>query len=221
MDQRGGGIDTRLSVGVAAGAATAAFIVVVERTGLHRAGPWATITVLIAGTVGGGALVGARRRLRRPGELALLQCCVAGAVYGCVPETDQLKGVGLLVLGVLLVELVAQERLPLGWHAAVTATTFWAAVFGASGRGSAVVGAAFAWWPFVLVAMFPRRETLASGAGVAAAWLVARTGAIQPSTPPAWWAVLLWGGLSLVVTWAGSSPWASRSIRSEAGLTEH
>lgn len=155
--------------------------------------------MLLAGAGWGAALALAHRHLPAPGQLALLQCCVAAAVYGCVPETDQLKGVGLLVVGVLLLEQVAARRLPLGWHAIVTATIFWAAVYGATGRGSAVVGGLFAIWPIALVAITRRGTPFVSAAGVAAAWLVARTGGIQPTTAPAWFAVALWGGGSLLV----------------------
>ena len=221
MDQRGGGINSQVSIGAILGAAIGAIVGVAESSSLSRAGSWATFVVLVTGALGGAALVLAHARLEKPGQLALLQCCVAGAVYGCVPETDQLKGVGVLVLGILLVELAAQQRLPLGWHTVVTATVFWAGVFGASGRGSAVVGAAFSLWPFVVVAISPRRGTLASGAGGAAAWLVARTGAIQPSTSPAWWSVLLWGGLSLAMVWLGSILWRSGPVRGEARPAEH
>jgi len=218
MDQRDRRIVTRLTsgpvVGAAIGMLAASLVASLEHTALHRAGNWAFVAVVAAGTIGGAALVRAHRRLSAPGELALLQCCIAAAGFGCVPETDQYKGVGILVLGVLLLEVVARERLPLGWHAFVLGASFWAAVFGASGRGSAVVGAVFSIWPLCLVAIAWRGHTLAAGAGVAASWLVSRTGAIQASTAPAWWAVLLWGGLSVAVA-------SFRIVRATSGTVRH
>ena len=52
----------------------------------------------------------------------LLTLVALAGVYLCVPETDQLKGVALLVVGVALVELVSSEALPFAWHAMVMVT---------------------------------------------------------------------------------------------------
>lgn len=135
--------------------------------------------------------------LRQPGALAFLHCCAAAAVYACVPETDQMKGVGLLVVGLLVLEVVAGERLPLGWHGVVAATVVWAGVFGSSGRGSALIGATFAVWPILLPALFGASAAVCM-LGVAGAWLSSRTGAIQPDTAPAVVGVAAWGGATSV-----------------------
>ncbi|MEY4173498.1 MAG: hypothetical protein RI900_663 [Actinomycetota bacterium] len=148
---------------------------------------------------------------------------VATAVFLCVPETDHLKGVALLLLGLALIEVVAVEVLPFMWHALALTVVLWAGLWGATGRSGAVVGAVFAGWVFVLPGLLasttgPAPET---GAGVRrlhatcaiaaiAAVVVARTGALGSALKPAllWAAAMAVGSalIALLVVRGGTPP---------------
>ena len=128
-----------------------------------------------------------------PGELPFLLALAAVAIYGCVPETGQMRTIGFLVAGLFLIEVVT--RLPSAPVVSVTATliVLWSGLYGATGRGSAVVGAWFAFWPLVLVVLTallfgPLRLAVRVAIGLIggiAAVVVARTGGIEPTTAPA------------------------------------
>ena len=136
----------------------------------------------------------------RPGRFPLLAIAATAVTYLCVPETDHLVGVVLLLSGIYVLELVADEPLPIGWHAGLFGVVLWAGVWGAQWRDSAVVGAVFAGWVIVLPALVgsgprqvPERTTLAlSAVATAGAGVVARTGALGASTSAAvLWAVAI------------------------------
>jgi len=153
-----------------------------------------------------------RRRLDTPGALPVLSLCATAAVFLCVPETDQLKGVALLLAGLALLELTAGEVLPFGWHALGLMVVLWAGLWGATGRHGAVVGAAFAGWVVVLPAMVASctrptnttstgRQRLGAVCVVAAiaTLVVARTGALGSTLWPAlWWAGAMATGSALI-----------------------
>lgn len=128
-----------------------------------------------------------------PGAMPVLILVVATAAYLCVPETDQFKGVALLVVGLGLVELVGREVLPMAWHGALLTVVLWSALYGATGRASAVVGAVFAGWAIVLPALGwtlasrrPRRlHSAVATIACVAALVVARTGALDRQVRPA------------------------------------
>ncbi|MEY4174559.1 MAG: hypothetical protein RI900_1724 [Actinomycetota bacterium] len=152
----------------------------------------------------------------RPGAVPVLTLAVVGAVFLCVPETDHLKGVALLLIGVAAVEVLADEVLPFGWHAFILVVVLWAGLWGASGRSSAVVGAVFAGWVLLLPALIsaaggyatPPRRTAVCVISVLAATVVARTGALDPTLRPAvvWAAAAAVGSLlsSLVLVRVGT-----------------
>ena len=158
-----------------------------------------------------------RRLLPRPGSTGLTQLAWLAAVYGCVPETDHIPAVGLLIVGMLAVEVVSREHLPMAWQLGVSGIVLWAGLYGATGRQSALVGALFGAWPVVLGPLVARFTHLGrahqlvrwavTGVGAAAALIVARTGALQPTIGPALRAVATWGSVSLaiatVLAWAG------------------
>jgi hypothetical protein len=144
-----------------------------------------------------------------PGELPFLLALTVVAIYGCVPETDQMATIGALIAGLFVVEVVT--RMPSAPIVSLTAVliVLWSGLYGATGRGSAVVGAWFAFWPVVLVALFavlfgplrlPVRLAIGLIGGVAAV-AVARTGGIEPTTAPALVAVAVAIPVSLAAAW--------------------
>jgi hypothetical protein len=145
-----------------------------------------------------------------PGVWPTIWCVAAAAIYGCVPETDQMRAMGVLTVGCLLLELITRRQLGVVVHLAVAGVLLWAGLYGASGQDRAVVGALFAFWPAVIVPLIalvwpgllvarpePVRWVIA-GLGAAAALIVARTGAIQPDVGSALRSVAIWGPVSLV-----------------------
>ena len=137
-----------------------------------------------------------------PAHLAL----AAVAIYGCVPETDQMPTIGVLVTGLFLIEVVTRQRSTLVATVLATLVVLWSGLYGANGRGSAVVGAWFAFWPIVLVlgvglAVGPVPSGvrwLIGLIGGIAALAVARTGAIEPTVGPALIAVAVAAPVSLL-----------------------
>jgi len=113
----------------------------------------------------------------------------AAAVYGCVPETDQMREVGVVVVAGAVVEVV--RRLPLPAPALVGAwgLVAWSALYGATGRPSALIGGLFALVAPVAAGLAARRGFVAAfrvgGVWAVAALVVARTGGIEPTTRPA------------------------------------
>lgn len=158
------------------------------------------------------AAAACRRRVHAPGTVPLLSLAATATVFLCVPETDHLKGVAVLLAGMALLEVAAGEVLPFGWHALGLTVVIWAGLWGATGRPGAVVGAVFAGWVFVLPAVIPLSTGPAStpGSGVRrlraafviaaiAAVVVARTGALGSVLLPAlYWAAAMASGSTLI-----------------------
>ncbi|MEI6401050.1 MAG: hypothetical protein WCP59_02580 [Actinomycetota bacterium] len=157
-----------------------------------------------------------------------LVMCACAATYACVPETDQIPKVALLAAGAFVVHLITSAiGRPVHWvlHVAVAATVLWAGMFGATGRQSALIGALYSWWPFVLLLAMAhrlpptlglwrrldpvarhttRRAALtwwevAAVAAIATA-AVARTGALEPTVTPAVVAVAIATVASVLLT---------------------
>ena len=151
---------------------------------------------------------GVEQRIRfAPGDYPFLLVLAATAIYGCVPETDQMPTIGALIVGLFVVEVVTRERSAVVVSIVATLIVLWSGLYGATGRGSAVVGAWFAFWPILLVLAFgvavgPVRpmERLAIGLiGGSAAVAVARTGGIEPTVTPALIAVAVAAPVSVVL----------------------
>ncbi len=155
--------------------------------------------------------------LTAPGSWPLTLTTTTIAMYGCVPETDQLPAIALMTLGLAGVEAMTRRRSEPIVFAAAVAIVLWAGLYGASGRPSAIVGAWFAFWPVVivpLVAVLCQRTSVAHACwltqsrvdpviafiGAIAAIVVARTGAIQPTVGPAIVAVAIAVPLSLALS---------------------
>ena len=171
--------------------------------------PLAIAAGLMLAAVLAALLPTARQVLPRPGFVPFTMLIWLAAVYGCVPETDHILPTATLVAGLMALEIVSGEHLPLGWQVGIIALVLWAGLYGATGRESAVVGALFGAWPVLLGPLVAKVTHLvrapepvrwfvtATGAG--AALIVARTGALQPTVEPALRAVAVWGTASLAV----------------------
>ena len=128
----------------------------------------------------------------------------AFAVYCCVPETGQMPDVALVIAVAALAEVLQQQLLPVPVDAGVAALLLWSALFGATGRPSALIGGLFALVPLIAVpAVLAARPALAGAAlpwrwALAVVWIgaavgVARTGGIATTATnagPAWIAVV-------------------------------
>ena len=182
------------------------------RSGLASHGrAWAAIATVVVALVVAEALPVARRLLPTPGVLPFVIATSAAAIYGCVPETsDQMPLIGALVIMLIAVEVLYRRQIHIGFHGLVAAMVLWSGIYGATWRQSALIGALFAMWPILIVpavTLVVRRLTrtaepvrwLVAGLGMAAALIVARTGALQPTAGPALVAVSVWAGASLVL----------------------
>ena len=136
-----------------------------------------------------------------PGEVPALLGLAAIAIYGCVPETGQMFGIAVLIVGLGLVELVTRTPSAPVVLGLAFAIVLWSGLYGATGRESAIVGALFAFWPLALVVIvchLPRgaqprlfvRWIIGLIGGIAAV-AVARTGALEPTIGPALLAVAI------------------------------
>lgn len=203
------GIRARLALGAATGLAAVALSWNASDLG-QRSRWWAAATALLLAAVLAAAWPSARKLLPRPGAVPLVALAWLAAVYGCVPETDHVVGVAMLVAGLALLELVADEYLPFGWQLGIMGAVLWAGLYGATGRQSALVGALFGAWPLLLgptVAMLSRSRRapqwvswLVAAVGTGAAFAVARTGALATTIGPALRAAAFWGSLSLTMS---------------------
>jgi len=143
-----------------------------------------------------------RRALPTPGVAWLLLAGCAAGVYACVPETDQLWEAGLALVAGAAAEVLLRRALPDAALTAAVALVLWAAVYGATGRTTALISGLFAFVPFVVVGLVgTARWGLASVAQwwtclLAAGWLcaalvVARTGGVAPEASAGVVAVVL------------------------------
>jgi hypothetical protein len=200
---------TRALLGAVAGLLVVA--VVWEQSGLGLASrAWATAGTVVVAVVVAEALP--RTRLLAPtrGVTPLLIGAVALAAYAAVPETDQFRGVAVVVGLAVTVDVVAPT--PLGDASIGLAATLvlWAGVEGAAGRQSALVVALFSFWPVLLLALTaalrpgtasvgePVRWAVAA-VGAAAAVIVARNGGLEPTGGPAVLAIAIAAPVSLAI----------------------
>jgi hypothetical protein len=179
---------------------------------------WAAFATIVVMGVIAAVLPAAGRRLPWPGSVPVLIGVMQFAVYCCVPETDQIPRVALLVGVLFSVEFVFRRVMPWWVQGVVVTMVMWSGIFGATGRDSALVGALFAAWPIVLVAVVPRvpalqlpvprvpvrlASVLSAGLGSVAAVAVARTGALQSTIGPALVAVAIAAPVSVVLAALG------------------
>lgn len=133
---------------------------------------------------------------RVPGAAPVLLACTLFAIYCCVPETSHLPWVALAVASLAGMEYGGHRTMP-WWTAYVALLVLWSGWYGGHYRDSALVGAAFAWWPWAVVWVVDRvarraggRASVRAGAaaalvGVTASVAVARTGALARTSAPA------------------------------------
>ncbi|MDP2291120.1 MAG: hypothetical protein Q8M22_08000 [Actinomycetota bacterium] len=138
----------------------------------------------------------------------------AVAVYACVPETDQMPPVIAVPVGAAVIEQLRRRPLPEQVFAAGWGLVAWSALYGASGRPSALLGGLFALLPPLAAAVVGRRGVRCAAAvgvvWVVAAVVVARTGGVADRPGPAVTAVvigaLVAGSLSAVLWRRWSTP---------------
>lgn len=135
----------------------------------------------------------------------------AFAVYACVPETGQMTEVGLVIVAAAVAEVLRQRLLPVSADVGVAGLLLWSALFGATGRPSALIGGLFALVPLIAVpAVLAARPVLVAAAlrwrwALAVVWIgaavaVARTGGISRNAAPAWTAVACFTVAALAVS---------------------
>lgn len=144
---------------------------------------------------------------RVPGAVPALVACTLFVVYCCVPETSHLPWVALLVAAVAALEFGGHRLMP-WWSTCAAALVMWGSWQGGQYRASAMAGAAFAWWPWVLVWVVHatargahgrasvRACAVAAGVGLVAAVAVARTGGLARTL----WPALLSIGLAVLAS---------------------
>ena len=167
---------------------------------------WAAGGAVVIGVALADRLVDVRALLPRPGVAPLTIVAVLLAVFLCVPETDQLPIVALVPVALVSLEIVERRQMPIEWYVVAAATVGWGAVFGATGRQSALAGALFAWWAVLLPGFISigwnvasARSALAiAGVGAIAAAVMARTGGIADSWSIILASVALCGSISLL-----------------------
>jgi len=127
-------------------------------------------------------------------------------VYGCVPETDQMREVAVVVLAGLLTALALRRPLPTPAVLAAAGFVEWSALDGATGQARALAGGLFALTPLVAMAVVARTEAApravwaVGGVWAVAAAAMARTGGIATSLPPAVSAALLCAAVATAVS---------------------
>lgn len=148
---------------------------------------WAAGLALVVGVLLADLLGSLRSMLPVPGLAPLVLVATTFAITLCVPETDQLPLVVLLPAVLVFLEVVWRRQLPIEWYAVSAATIGWGAMYGATGRPSALAGALFAWWAVLLPAAAHAVRSITDlwrAVGVAvvatvAASVFARTGGIS------------------------------------------
>ena len=193
----------------AVGAAVALLVVVLSFDAAFLSSDrnrWASI-VAVALSVPVVAALSTVRRSPLPGTRALALAATLLGIALCVPETDQIPLVALFVLLTGAVDIWRRGKADMIWYGAAAGFVGWAGLYGSAGRGSALVGALFAWWVLVLILIVDRIRPLRSTwqflgvitVGAIAVAAMARTGGISDSHSDAVLAAVVAAGLSLPI----------------------
>jgi hypothetical protein len=205
----------RLALRVSSGVAAGAWVVWRSWDASHLSDrSWAAAGTMLAMAAVTAVLPVVRRRLPAPGAVPALIGVMQFAIYACVPETDQIPRVALIVVALGAIELGSRHVVPWWVHGVVAAVVLWSGIFGATGRESALIGALFACWPIVLVALVPGNALVAAAVGSIAAVAVARTGALEPTPGPAVVAVAIALPVSALLALLGGLPFTRRRCAS-------
>lgn len=168
-------------VGAVAGAIVGSTVVVLCRNDafLREANRrWAVIAIVVVAVAVGACLGRLARIMPWPGALTAVLLVTLAAMYGCVPETDQIPPVAAILVIVGLLEVALRRSfhpagstpagptpagsipagpllawLQLAWIVVAAALVLWAGVYGTAGYDRAFIGGLFAFWPVVLVAV--------------------------------------------------------------------
>ena len=190
-------------IGVAAGGLLVASVWDASFDGRHV--QWAVpIAVVAAVTLWWSAPLAQQRLAAVPGGAWWVLLGSAAAVYGCVPETDHLREVAVVVCAGGVAELLLRRQLPAGAVVAAAGLVEWAALYGATGQARALVGGLFALTPLVAVAVVSGasrwRSACTAAVWVVAAVVMARTGGVADSLPPAVVAAVVCAAVATVLT---------------------
>jgi hypothetical protein len=153
----------------------------------HRAHEWALVVGVVAAIALWWAAPTAHERLRVRGLAWWTLLGSAAAIYACVPETDQMREVAVVVAAGGAAEWLLHRPLPTTALVAAASYVEWSALYGSAGLARALAGGLFALTPLVAVAASPtdRRAPLVALTWIGAAGAVARTGGVASSLPPA------------------------------------
>ena len=128
----------------------------------------------------------------------------ATAAYLCVPETDQYRAVLPALVLALFLEVIGVMLFPRPWLLAAYGMLAWAALYGATGRPSAVIGGVFSLLVPPVAAWAGSvdgwRGLVVGGIWTVAAVAVARTGGIATTARPAWIAAAIGGVVAATIT---------------------
>lgn len=173
---------------------------------------WAAAATMLLGLVLGEALTDFRSQVRTPGAVPAGLLAALLAMYLCVPETDQFVVAAMIPLALLAMELVRRGQFGVECYAVAALSVAWAGMLGTTGRQSALVGALFAWWSFLLPWMISRAMGVRSGSstivltmvGAVAAVLFARTGGISDSGATAALVAAALAVVTVAIGWAAA-----------------
>jgi hypothetical protein len=198
---------------VAAAGASALTLSARDASFAGRANEWAVVLAVVVALAGWWAVPHARAALAGFGGSWWVLLGSAAAVYGCVPETDQMREVAVVVAAGGVVELLLRRPLPAPTLAAAFGLVEWSALYGATGQARALAGGLFALTPLVAVAavatLHARSRPTVGPAwlpwSIAATWVVAaltmaRTGGIATSLRPAAWAAAVCGAAAAAIS---------------------
>lgn len=166
-------------------------------------------TILVGGAVG-WSILPLRILLHLPGMTPIALLGWLAAIYGCVPETGQVRPVAAWLVALFVVEVIWGRPAPWLAHLAAAMLVLWAGVFGATGQERAIVGALFGAWglfigPLAAVAVPPLRRApllarwVICGIGGVGALIVARTGALRPAVGGAIRSAAVWATVTTAV----------------------
>jgi len=167
---------------------------------------WAVVLAVLTAVAMWWAAPLAHRALPSWGAAWWVLLGSAAAVYACVPETDQMREVAVVVAAGGIAEALTRRRLPTPALLAAMGFVEWSALYGATGQGRALVGGLFALTPLIAVAVVATVVSkddrgglllyLVAGVWVTTALVVARTGGIATSLTPAVMAAAIGGAVA-------------------------
>ena len=170
------GLIARLLLGLFGGALIAHF----QADAGHLGRPdyaWARPMIAVTFAAVALCLAEVDKRLAASGLTGALTAAWAVVVLCCVPETGHLPPVLAVTTALATWQFLSKATIPLPCHLAIIWLVLSAGVFGSSGRPSALCGALFGVWPFVLTAL-ARPGTMRFGVPIGRACVYAALGGL-------------------------------------------